>query len=67
MKVMTNEKVSLRDIYEEIQSFREEIREIYVTKEQFAPVEKIVYSAVGLMLLTLVGAMVARVVQAAPF
>ncbi len=62
---MSNQKVTTTDVYNEIKDFREEIRDTYVTKAQFAPIEKIVYSGVALILVTVAGALLAQVVQAA--
>lgn len=42
--------ISLRDIKDDIQSFKEEVVDKYVTKESFSPVQKIVYGIVGVIL-----------------
>lgn len=46
----------------ELHDFRIEQRESYVTKEAFIPIQKIVYTLVGLILLAVVGALINLVV-----
>lgn len=59
--------ITIRDLYEAINSFRDEIRGSYVTKQEFSgrigPVEKIVYGIVGVVLMAVVTALVALVVN----
>lgn len=59
-----SEKVTLKNVYDELRDFRKEMSETYVSQGRFAPVEKIVYGAAGLTLLTVFGALIAQVVQA---
>ena len=56
---------SLDDFRKENREDHQQIKEKYVTKDRFLPVEKIVYGGVGLILLTVVGALIATVVRAA--
>ena len=56
---------SLDDFRKENREDHQQIKEKYVTKDRFLPIEKIVYGGVGLILLTVVGAVIATVVRAA--
>ena len=56
---------SLDDFRKENREDHQQIKEKYVTKDRFLPIEKIVYGGVGLILLTVVGALIATVVRAA--
>jgi len=56
---------SLDDFRKENREDHQQIKEKYVTKDRFLPVEKIVYGGVGLILLIVVGALIATVVRAA--
>jgi hypothetical protein len=58
------DQVTLRDIYESIQDFRTEVRETYVTKNEFLPVKSITYGLVTLIMVAVIGALVATVVRA---
>lgn len=58
------EKVTLKDIYNSIQDFRTEVRDTYVTKDEFNPVKAIAYGTVGLTLTAVLGALIATVVKA---
>ena len=59
-----SDEVSLRDIYNSIQDFRDEVRETYVTKNEFLPVKSITYGLVTLIMVAVIGALVASVVKA---
>lgn len=48
-------KVTLKDVYELLSQFREEMREGYVSKDEFAPVKKLVYGFTGAILTGFVG------------
>lgn len=61
---MTKENVSLKDIYQAIQDFRDEVKDSYVTKDEFQPVKAIAYGLVTLILTGVVGALLATVIQA---
>lgn len=65
---MTNDngKVTLRDVYQAIQDFRDEIRETYVTKAEFAPVMRVVYGLVTLIITAVVTALIALVINKNP-
>ena len=57
-------KVTLRDVYNEVGKLRDEFREIYVTKSEFAPVRSIAYGIVGAASIAVLTALLARVVVA---
>ena len=61
---MTNGKVTIRDVYEQIDALREDIKDGYVTKDEFRPVRMIVYGLASLILVAVATALVARVVIA---
>ena len=61
---MTKQEVTLRDIYESIEDFRCEVRNTYVTKDEFHPVKAIAFGMVGLIVVGVLGALVATVVKA---
>lgn len=61
---MTNNRVTIKDVYEQIESFREEVRDTYVSKSEFWPVRTLVYGFTGVLLLAVIGAIVNMVVQA---
>lgn len=58
-----SDKVTLRDIYQAVTALRDEISDTYVTKEEFWPVRTIVYGGAGIVLTSVVGAIVYLVVQ----
>ena len=64
IKPMPNGKVTIRDVYDLINEFRDEIREDYVTKVEFNPVRAIAYGFVALLMTTVLGAIIAQVVRA---
>ena len=64
LKPMPNGKVTIRDVYDLINEFRDEIREDYVTKVEFNPVRAIAYGFVALLMTTVLGAIIAQVVRA---
>ena len=61
---MANNKVTLKDVYELIGQLREDIKETYVTKAEFNPVKACVYGFIGLILTSIVVALIAQVVKA---
>lgn len=61
---MTNNKVTLRDVYQLIKELRTDIEVHYVTKNEFKPVRTVVYGMVGLILSGVALALVAQVVIA---
>jgi hypothetical protein len=62
---MPNGKVTLKDIYTAINDLRQEVRDGYVTKDEFGPVRSIAYGTVGLILVAVLTAVVANVIKAA--
>ena len=61
---MSNNKVTIRDVYELIEDFRKEITESYVTQKEFRPVRTVVYGMVGLILSSVAVAICAKVIIA---
>ena len=59
-----NNSISLIDIYNAINDFRDEVRGTYATKEEVAPIKATVYGLVSLLLTAVVVALVAGVVKA---
>jgi len=57
-------QVTLKTIYDAVQDLREEVRNTYVTQDSFRPVRAIVYGMVGLLLTSVIVAIVAGVVRA---
>lgn len=57
---------TLKDVYDLIGQLRKEIKECYVTKDEFTPVKLIAYGLVSTILLGVLGAMMALVVRASP-
>ena len=57
-------QVTLKTIYDAIQDLREEVKDTYVTKDEFNPVRSILYGMVGLILTGVVVAILATVVKA---
>ena len=60
---MTN-KVTIRDVYIQIENLRKEIQETYVTKGEFAPVRSIAYGMVTLIVTAFVIGLLAQIVKA---
>ena len=56
--------ITLKTIYDAIQELREEVKDTYVTKDEFNPVRSILYGMVGLILTGVVVAILATVVKA---
>jgi len=61
--------VVMQQVVDDIEQIKKDTTEIkirlesnYVTKDQFAPVQKIVYGMVGLILVTVVGALLTLVI-----
>jgi len=55
--------ITLADVYQLIEEFRKEVREQYVTKDEFQPVKSITYGLVGIISFTVVGALLSLVVR----
>ena len=47
-----NGRVTIKDVYEQIEKLEEKIDKDYVHKSEFIPVRQIVYGLVGLVLVT---------------
>lgn len=56
--------VTLKTIYDAVQDLRDEVRNTYVTKDEFKPVKTIVYGIVGTVMLAVGGAIISIVVRA---
>jgi len=57
-------QVTLKTIYDLIQDFRTEVKDTYVTKDEFNPVRSILYGMVGLILTAVFVAVLASVIKA---
>lgn len=57
------EKVTLRDIYDAVNSLREEMNSKFVTKEEFGPVRSLVYGVTALMLTSVIIALITLVIR----
>jgi hypothetical protein len=55
-------QVTNKDIYDQVEKLRLEMRETYVTKEAFDPVKRLVYGLVALLLTAVIGAMLGLVI-----
>ena len=62
----SSDKPTIKDIYEAVEGLRKEIRECYVTKEEFYPVKSLAYGLASAVLLCVFGAVMALVVRASP-
>lgn len=56
-------KSEVGDVKNEMGSLRKDIREGYTSKTEFEPVQKLVYGMVGIILVSVVGALIALVIQ----
>lgn len=59
---MTN--LEIKDIYNAINALRDEIRDCYVTKDEFRPIKVLVFGMAGIILSAVVTTLVASVIQA---
>ena len=57
-------QVTLKTIYDAIQDLREEVKQTYVTKDEFNPVRAIVFGMVGLALTCIFTAVLAGIIKA---
>jgi len=57
-------QVTLKTIYDAIQDLRDEVKQTYVTKDEFGPVRMVAYGLVGTILTGVVIALLATVVKA---
>lgn len=60
---LAKQRVILERVRHDIKDLKKESREEYVTKAQFEPVQKLVYGMVGLVLLAVITALLAIVVN----
>lgn len=58
--VMANDVVYIKDA---VKTLNDKVDHNYVTKEEFRPVKQIVYGLVGLILVSVVGAVMALIVR----
>lgn len=56
-------KGEVGDVKNEMGSLRKDIREGYTSKTEFEPVQRLVYGMVGIILVAVVGALIALVIQ----
>ena len=61
---MPKTRVTIKDVYEAVSDLRDEVRDTYVTKSEFGPVRAIAFGIVGMASVTILGALLAKVVQA---
>ena len=59
-----DEKVTIRDVYELIEAFRKDVKDTYVTKNEFKPVRLLVYGLTGLILMSVGATVMAQVIKA---
>ena len=57
-------KVTLENVYNLVENLRDEVRDVYVTKDEFLPVKMIAYGIVGTASTAILVALLARVVMA---
>jgi hypothetical protein len=55
--------ITLNDIYNAIEAFRKEVRETYVTKDEFYPVKNIAFGMVGAVSFTVLGAILTMIIK----
>jgi anthranilate phosphoribosyltransferase len=53
----------LAEIKGDVKSMKDDVKECYVTKVEFDPIKRLVYGAVGVILLAVIGAVIALVVK----
>ena len=59
-----NDKVTLKTIFDSVEGLRTEVRQTYVTKDEFRPVKSIAYGAVGMAAMAVLTALLTKVVIA---
>jgi len=57
-------QVTLKTIYDAIQELREEVKQTYVTKDEFTPVRMVAYGLVGTIVTGVLIAILTTVVKA---
>ena len=60
----TQSEVTLRDVYDSVNTLRTEISQKYVSKDEFIPVKLIVFGMVGTALMAVLSQVLAGVVKA---
>ena len=61
---MVKQNITLTDVYQALNEFRDEVREIYVTKAEFLPVKMIAFGIIGAASTAVLMAVLAKVVMA---
>ena len=61
---MPNNKVTIRDVYEQVGNLRDEIKNNYVSKSEFLPVKTIAYGIIGMAATAVLAALLRTVVLA---
>lgn len=59
----TEREITNGDILKAINDFRKEVKDCYVSIDRFIPVERLVYGMTGVILLAVVGAVMALVIN----
>ena len=59
-----NNKVTIRDVYQQVEKLRNEIKETYVTKSEFTPVKTVVYGMVSLIITAVAAGLLAQIIKA---
>ena len=57
-------QITLKTIYDAVQDLRDEVKDTYVTKDEFTPVKLVTYGIVGIVLMAVGGAIISIVVRA---
>lgn len=57
------QEITNSDILEAINEFRKEIKNCYVSIDRFTPIERLVYGMTGVILIAVIGALVALVIN----
>jgi len=61
---MKKNNVTIREVYDLVEKFRNEVKDNYVTQNEFKPVRAVVFGLVGLILAGAFTAMLANVIRA---
>lgn len=59
---MATDRVTTKDVYNAIGDLRTEVRDIYVTKDDFNPVKKAVYSTAAMILVAFIATLITVVI-----
>lgn len=60
---MSDKEITNSDILEAINEFRKEVKSCYVSIDRFLPVEKLVYGMTSIILVAVIGAVIALVLN----